>query len=279
MKHGKRPYTSAVYVWNDASAVFYSADLTPFHSHNTMQLILDTQRNFRFRLPNGQWSTCKSLIIKENVIHQLDTNHSVQLMIYLDAKSDLARLIKAKFLVEKDVHAPDLNIFHLVNAGELERALLTPGPALFHNLIYKILENLARHDNRLPVDERVLLVEQAISTSQPEEITISSLAGKVFLSQSRLRALFKGATGVSLYQYILWNKLRFATNQIMSGDSVGSAAIDAGFIDSSHFHKMMVKFFGISPSGFLKNKNEDFIVLDPAPMYFKTRVHHTKKTG
>ena len=49
MKHGKSPFTSASYVWNGSSAVFFSSCLTPFHSHNTMQLVLDTQTNFRFR--------------------------------------------------------------------------------------------------------------------------------------------------------------------------------------------------------------------------------------
>jgi AraC-like DNA-binding protein len=272
MKHGKRPYTTAVHVWNNASAVFYSADLTPFHSHNTMQLILDTQKNFRFRLFNGQWNTYKTLIIKENVIHQLDTNHSVQLMIYLDAESDLARSIKDRFLAGKDFHAPDLNIFHLVNSRQLESALLRPGPVLFHNLIYTILENLAQQNVRVSVDKRILQVEQIISTSQPEDFTIKSLAKAVFLSESRLRSLFKSETEESLYQYILWNKLRYATNQIMSGDTVGSAAIDGGFNDSSHFHKMMVKVFGISPSRFLKI-NDDFIVRGQSPMYFKTRVY------
>ena len=87
MKHGKSPYTSAVYVWNGTSTVFFSSCLTPFHSHNTMQLVLDTQTSFRFRVKNGSWGIYKSLIVKENVIHQLDTNKSVQLIVYLDRKS------------------------------------------------------------------------------------------------------------------------------------------------------------------------------------------------
>ncbi|HSZ34041.1 MAG TPA: AraC family transcriptional regulator [Puia sp.] len=274
MKHRKRPYTSVTHVWNNASAVFYSADLTPLHSHNTIQLILDTQKNFKFRPINGSWNTYKTLIIKENVIHQLDTNDSVQLMIYLDAGSELARMIKERFLKENDFHAPDMNIFHLVNSMELEKALLQPGPFLFQNLIYRILERLTLQHVHAPVDKRISQIEQIISTSEPNEFTIKSLAETVFLSESRLRSLFKCETEVSLYHYILWNKLRYAINQIMSGDTVAGAAIEGGFNDSSHFHKMMVKMFGISPSGFLKaNKTDDHIIRDKAPMYFKTKVY------
>lgn len=86
MKHGMSPFTSFYYIWEECSAVFYSSSLTPFHSHNTLQLVFDIQNNFRLKLKDGHWQTYKTLIIRENVVHQLDTNKSVQLIIYLDAR-------------------------------------------------------------------------------------------------------------------------------------------------------------------------------------------------
>ena len=41
----------------------------------------------------------KSLIIRENAIHQLDTNDSVQFPVYLDAQCEMAKRIKVKYLV------------------------------------------------------------------------------------------------------------------------------------------------------------------------------------
>jgi AraC-like DNA-binding protein len=271
MKHGKSPYTSAFYVWNGSSAVFFSSCRTPFHSHNTMQLVLDTQKDFRFRVRNGGWGTYKSLIIKENIIHQLDTNNSVQLIIYLSAESKIAKAIKSTVLLENDIYSPDLNIFHFVNSNELEQALVNPEPRRLENLIEKVLKSLTREIGIASSDKRIVMIEQAISTMYPDEISVKLLAEKVHLSESRLRSLFKTVTGVPLHRYILWNKIRFATNQIMAGDSVNEAAIEAGFTDSSHFHKMMVKMFGKSPSGFLKtNKLRHFVMCDKNPLYFKT---------
>jgi AraC-like DNA-binding protein len=271
MKHGKSPYTSAFYAWNGSSAMFFSSCLTPLHSHNTMQLVLDTQTNFRFRVKNGSWETYKSLIIKENVVHQLDTNNSVQLIIYLAAESGIARAIKSGGLLENDVHSPDLNIFHLVNSNELEQALVNPEPGKLKDLIDKILGSLSREISIASSDKRIAFIEQAISTMHPGQISLKSLADKVYLSESRLRSLFKNVTGVPLHRYILWNKIRFATNQIMVGDSVNEAAIEAGFTDGSHLHKMMVKMFGESPSGFLKkNKPRQRVLFDKEPLYFKT---------
>jgi AraC-like DNA-binding protein len=275
MKHGKSPFTSAFYVWNGSSAVFFSSCLTPFHSHNTMQLVLDTQTNFRFRVKNGSWETYKSLIIKENVIHQLDTNNSVQLIIYLAAESGIARAIKSGGLLENNIYSPDLNIFHLVNSNELEQALVNPEAGKLKHLIDKVLRSLSREIGIVTSDKRITLIEQAISTMHPGEISLKSLADRVYLSESRLRSLFKDVTGVPLHRYILWNKIRFATNQIMVGDSVNEAAIEAGFTDSSHFHKMMMKMFGKSPSGFLKNnKPRHRVLCDKEPLHFKTRYYY-----
>jgi AraC-like DNA-binding protein len=278
MKHGKSPYTSTFYMWNGAAAFFYSSHLTSFHSHNTMQLVLDTQTDFRFKTKDSGWKTYKSLIIKENVIHQLDTNDSVQLIIYLDAETRIAQAIKAKYLIGNEIHPLDFNVFHFVNANELQQALLRQEPSLLENLINRILGSLSLEIGNVRPDERILMAEQAISTLHPEQITIKSLADKACLSESRLRSLFKEVTGVSLYRYILWNKIRYATNQIMAGYAVNDAAIDAGFTDSSHFHKMMVQMFGISPSKFLKdNKTDNLVLCDQSPLHFETRVYNRGK--
>lgn len=275
MKHDKSPYTCPVYVWDGASAVFFSSCLTPFHRHNTMQLVLDTQTNFRFRVKNGPWESYKSLIIKENVVHQLDTNHSVQLIIYLAANTKIARAITAAGLLENHTYSPDLNIFHVANSNELEKALVSPEPVSLKNLIDKILHILSREIGVSSSDHRIALIEQAISTRHPEDISLKSLAEIIYLSESRLRSLFKEVTGIPLHRYILWNKIRFATNQIMAGDSVNQAAIEAGFTDGSHLHKMMVKMFGKSPSTFLKNnKSRHFVLCDKNPLIFKTDYYH-----
>jgi AraC-like DNA-binding protein len=273
VKHGKSPFTSFYYVWNKASAVFYSACKTPFHSHNTMQLILDTQNNFRFRVKNGQWNTYKSLIIRENVCHQLDTHNSVQLIIYLDAESNGAKDIKSGPLLGKEIYAPDLNIFHLVNSHELEQALVNPEAGRMESLIKIILENLSKEIGIQFSDERILLIEQTISHTHPAEVSIEMLAKKIYLSQSRLRSLFKKVTGTSIHHYMLCNKIRFATNLIMAGNSINEAAVEAGFTDSSHFHKMMVKLFGIAPSDFLKNnKPTQYVICDKDRLVFKTNL-------
>jgi len=271
MKHGRSPYTSTFYMWNDASAFLYASCVTPLHCHNTMQLILDIQNSFRFRLKNERWKTYKSLIIKENVVHQLDTNNSVQLIIYLGAETNIAKKIKLRCMNGNDTYSPGINIFHLVNANELQQALLNPNPLMLKILINKILNSLSGETGAPKTDERISIIEQVLSTTDPAEVTVKLLAQKVFLSESRLRALFKEVTGIPLYHYFLWNKVRFAINQIMAGASVKDAAIEAGFTDNSHLNKVMMQMFGISPSQFIKdNKTRNTVTCDTPALHFET---------
>ena len=275
MKHRMSPFTSFYYIWEECSAVFYSSSLTPLHSHNTLQLVLDIQNNFRFRLENGRWHTYKTLLIRENTIHQLDTNKSVQLIIYLDAQTSFSKAIKSTFLIDKEVYEPNLNIHQLVNSGDIEKALIQPEAAIMKNLVQKILSAICLKIGTPSPDERISIVKQIICTCEPSEFSLKTLAEKVFLSESRLRSLFKKVTGMPIHRYILYNKIRFAASQLMAGKTVSDAAFEGGFSDSSHLHKMMVRVFGITPSDFLQNnKQKQYLICDPNRLHFKTHIHY-----
>jgi AraC-like DNA-binding protein len=244
-----------------------------FH-HRTMQLVFDIQNNFKFRLANSIWTNYKNLIIKENMVHQIDTNKSVQLIIYLDPEIPVSKAIKSAFPPGSEIYQPDLNIFNVINSKELENALFHPEPAIMKNLINKLLNHLFQKISSGTTNRRITMIEQIISNTDPGNITIKMLAEKAYLSESRLRSLFRQVTGTTIHHYILRSKIRFAANQMIAGNSVSKAAFDGGFADSSHFHKMMVKIFGITPSDFLQNnKKKQYLICDTNRLHFKTKVH------
>jgi len=249
------------------SAVFYSSYFTPFHSHNTMQLIFDIRKKFKFRTQHAGWGVYKTLIIKENVIHQLDTNHSVQLIIYVDAASDIAKAIRSKYLGQSDFFSPGAELLDFVRPGELEQCLIEPDKGLLEKLVRRILDKLADNKNIASTDERVKKVIGLLASEHSGDMTISQLSGIVFLSESRLRTLFVRSTGVSLHRYIIWNKITHAISKIMNGATVAEAAIGCGFADSSHFHKMILQLFGISPSQFIRdNSKRNTEICNPSPL-------------
>jgi len=123
-------------------------------------------------------------------------------------------------------------------------------------------------------DPRILFIERYLDSCRADTIDMEQLAGKVYLSQSRFRALFKEQTGISVYKYILWSRIRLAINCLMNGSAIGDAASEAGFADSSHFHKTLVNMFGISASQFLRDhRSLEIHTCTRWPVNFETKVY------
>ena len=255
MKIVRRPITSSIYRWNGISAMYYSSHLTPFHSHNNLQLIFDIQESFKLRTQKSYWRKYKSLVIKENVIHRLDTNRSVQLIIYIDPSLDIAEKIKCAFLHNSEILDLEVEIRNLVSVKTLQDSLLSSDKSLLRKFIREIINTILNGITVCTEENRIKQIKYLIQYD-PAVFDTRMVATKVFLSESRLRALFKEQTGISLHKYILWNRLMQSICRIMNGSNIHDAAIYAGFEDSSHLHKTMVKLLGEHPSSFI-NRNKE----------------------
>ena len=111
---------------------------------------------------------------------------------------------------------------------------------------------------------------QLIKQTDSAELSINYLADKVFISPSRLRALFKKQAGFSLHKYIIRYKILSAINEIINGSTIQESVYRAGFNDNSHFNKMLLKMFDTKPSQFLReNKSFNIIKDEKNPLDLK----------
>jgi AraC-like DNA-binding protein len=98
------------------------------------------------------------------------------------------------------------------------------------------------------IDPRIKEVCQLIEDYPADEISINFLAGKINLSESRLRALFKQEMQCVLSLYIrnvaVWKTLPM----LAQGLNFTQAAHEAGFHDLSHYSRAVAGFTGGSPS-------------------------------
>ena len=262
MKKQASPYAPVFYAWNGVSAFFYYNNLTPFHCHNTLQLVLDLQDEFKCRLQNTPWQSYKAVAIKEAAVHQLDTNGSVQLILYLDPANIYAQAIKKKYLQNQEIASIDLIISDIVIPGKMEKILAGPNSQLMKEIVYELLNHITGNRERSLADERIESVLKLLKQQKAADITIEILAQHVFLSPSRLRALFKSVTGFSLHKYLVWNRMMIAMTKLLNGETISEAAFAGGFSDSSHFHRMLVQMFGITPSQFIKESSRKNIFID-----------------
>lgn len=80
-----------------------------------------------------------------------------------------------------------------------------------------------------------------------EELSVSLLAERFFLSASQFGRVFRQATGAAPWEYITIKRLTAAREKIRRGESASSAAESTGFGDYSAFYRAYVKRFGRSP--------------------------------
>lgn len=272
MKAAIEPFYSKLYLQDGINSLFYSSHVTPMHKHNALQLVFDLKNEFLFRTEYTDWSKHKCLVIKEGINHQLSSNNSIQLILYLDGINPIARHIKEKYLADNDFYTPDITL-SLTEEILLQQKLLNPDTASLFTFIQSLLYKLTNVKEEYFTDNRITAVLQLIRETPVADLSIEYLADKIYISPSRLRTLFKKCTKFPLHQYIIRHKILTVITEIINGRIIQDAVYYAGFCDSSHFNKMLKKICDAKPSHFLK-ENSNCINTHEVKFIFKTELLH-----
>jgi AraC-like DNA-binding protein len=268
MKADFKPFCSPLCFRNGTASIFFASNVTPLHTHNTLQFVFDLTGSFLFRTNKDGWREYRALIVKENIAHQLNTNGSLQLILYIDTGSDAAKTIKARYLIDTDCREPNI-VFSPVEEVLFHENLIQSKKSL-RVLVDLILDKLTGKNDDGADGGRIGDVLTLIKNSEPGNLSIDYLANHACISPSRLRMQFKQETGVPLHHYLIRHKLLFAITAIINGSSIQDAAYGTGFNDTSHFHKLMLKTFGIGPSAFIKQHQTGFIVSGDGSMQLES---------
>jgi AraC-like DNA-binding protein len=129
---------------------------------------------------------------------------------------------------------------------------------LFLDLMHPLLENIGSNANghfkALTKDVRIQHLIDYIHTSFTEPLSLQHMAAHINVSPYHLIRLFKSATGLSPYEYLLSLRMEYAKQLLQKGYSVKHAAWKAGFYDTSHFNRLFRKVSGTNPKVFRSSK-------------------------
>ncbi|NER14726.1 helix-turn-helix domain-containing protein [Leptobacterium flavescens] len=256
MEKGDKGQTSALYVWNGLSVFWGTSFHTNPHSHNTLQLVFDIDKEFLLKDSSTEWTAYSAAIIQASHMHQLDSNNSIQLFLYLDKDSEYAKKLTEKYLNEKSIsNLKNSDIRRLSN--DFFKGLLVKQDCdeLFKGC-HTILEHLIRIE---PLTKRDKRIEDAISfivNSPEKQFKIKDVASHVCLSESRLRHLFKEQVGQPIQSFILWMKVVDSLNLVLKGRSLTQTAYDTGFWDHSHMNRSYKDLLGTTPGAIQKYEQE-----------------------
>lgn len=118
---------------------------------------------------------------------------------------------------------------------------------------FLILLNRSIEDHELETlgsvsyDEKIQQVLTYINEHLADDLSIETLAGKVFLSRYYLMKKFKADTGYSLHAYIRSKRLLYARDLLRTKKTVTDISREAGFQDYSTFSRAFHGLFHCSP--------------------------------
>nr|WP_245823793.1 AraC family transcriptional regulator [Photobacterium proteolyticum] len=106
-----------------------------------------------------------------------------------------------------------------------------------------------RQSYRLNMD----IIDQYILQHLTRKISVTQLAGLVFLGESQFHYLFKEQTGVTPHQYVLKKRLEMAKQLIEESHlSLAQVAQSSGFASQSSFTQAFSRLYGMPPARYRK---------------------------
>ncbi|MBP2631818.1 MAG: transcriptional regulator, AraC family [Firmicutes bacterium] len=106
-------------------------------------------------------------------------------------------------------------------------------------------------EDAITYDKQIENILNYINEHLAEDISITSLSEKFFLSRYYMMHKFKKETGYSLHNYVLQKRLMITANLIKQGIPITKAATQCGFNDYSNFLRAFKKLFKKSPRNWL----------------------------
>lgn len=260
MKKGDKGHTSALYVWNGFSVFWGTSFSTSPHQHDTLQLVFDIDRSFLLRDERSSWHSYSSAIIRAGHMHQLDSNKSIQLFLYLDSHSEYAKELTEKYLEDKNMASlQDTDLRKLSNDFFKRLLVVTDCDRLWEGC-QTILGHLIKPANSLKRDARIDQAIAFISASQGQPFKVKDIAAHIHLSESRLRHLFKQQVGQPIQNFILWMRVVDSLNLVLKGRQIDQCAAETGFWDSSHMNRSYKQLLGATPGAIKKYEDEIRII-------------------
>ena len=220
------------------------------HAHHAVQVIWSFGRPVEVAL-DGSSRAVTAAIVPANSHHGFNAHPDPLLLLFVEPHSQRGRVL--------DTLARQLN------GAELSHRVASPGllPAVegvavveawcdsfLDALVADLIDSRARSQAvslRVEVEETLDYIDRNLR-GVPR---LKEAATEVGISSSRLTHLFTAQVGMPFRRFVLWSRIKTATEEVKQGRSMTDAAASAGFSDSAHFSRVFHDMFGLAPSAVL----------------------------
>jgi AraC-like DNA-binding protein len=242
--------------------VTHGLDVT-MHRHAAVQLVFSLDRPFQSRINGQEYAAIDGFMVDSGIPHECKA-HGAQLVIINVAPFDAtAQAWRVTQLGDQRVRVfPQLRGDAGLDAASDD--VITPTEATYwtrraNRAFERVRAQLALPTPKDPqvLDTRIIALLDAIEHNTDTKQLMRDFASTVFLSTSRLAALFREQTGVSLMRYAQWQRLARAVRRILASTPSGltELAHDAGYHDLPHLHRSLRVMLGVSPRMLAENSH------------------------
>ena len=246
------PGAVADFVGWDGGCLFIgtASDAVPPHAHYAIQVAISPEPGLLLRpSERDPWTTYHAAAVPSRQPHTLDASKiSSWALLFVEPETLQGRVLAERYLQNGIAALPD-------------KILAEAGPALFaawqqertvgavREAAQRVLYALTGGVEPSAVsDERILRVVAYINAHLDRALTLEEVAAEAYLSPSRFRHLFVEQTGMGLRPYVLWRRFLRVWELLMGGESLTTAAHEAGFADAAHLSRTSRSMFGFPPS-------------------------------
>ena len=218
------------------------------HHHSAYQIVLSNDTPFTSTISGNLCERIHGFLLKPQVPHFCVAEKGSLNVLNIEPYSNIGLELSGMFDKNQD--------YIVFNSPSETSTFFQTGKDTFD--VYTIINALLSKLPTVQYDERVTKIVEYIQANYFEQdITPQTFADIVFLSTSRLAALFKEQTGSSLSKYLLWTRLRQVIYLTLSDKerSLTDIAYDTGFYDLPQLNKYMYEMFGMPPKALKFNSD------------------------
>lgn len=156
-------------------------------------------------------------------------------------------------------------IFDAVRAGSFPAAPSCADPATVEQRLTNLLLRMqARHQCFLPAsnaqgrNDPARTIRPIADKIMAGDYSIGELAHRAGVRRESFSRSFHRTTGLPPSNYLHCLRLEYGRRLLREGCSIAQAAVAAGYVDQSHFHRMFLKYCSVTPGCYRKNRSHPY---------------------
>ena len=221
------------------------------HSHGMIQFFLALDNRPDIKVGRNKLEKPACLFVQKNVKHSVKFHDGIIFTSVIEPASDMGAFLDA-LMKDSDYYPVEDEIAEkladyarpMINSYDKESYIR------FRDQMYL---SLGFKPAKRQLDERIIDFLNKLDDCTCFDHSIDKYAEELYISPSRLSHLFSEQVGISLKSYLTLHQLKKAYQDILNGNSITDAAMNAGFDSPSHFAATVKRLMGLPTRKSLKD--------------------------